>query len=245
MWILCTLFLALFVFEKGLARIPDFIHPCTADNNTCILQSTIDALPEFTKGLPDMGVPTLDPFTIEKLSLPLPGLKASLYNGKMTGFRKLVIDNVESNFKKHKFMMEFHGNLSLKGSYKARGRILVMPIDGEGDLKVKLTNFKMKVTINTAVVPDDEGRKHFHAKGYQYTIEYGQASFNLTNLFKGNPELSNTVLTFINENWRLIADEFGKPIIDFATETVVRSIEKFFLAVPIEELVEGPVPSYD
>ncbi|XP_063538413.1 uncharacterized protein LOC134747720 [Cydia strobilella] len=103
----------------------------------------------------------------------------------------------------------------------------------------------MKVTINTAVVADDNGRKHFHAKGYQYTIDHGQASFNMTNLFKGNPELSNTVLTFINENWRLIADEFGKPITDFATETVVRSIEKFFLAVPIEELVEGPVTLYD
>lgn len=52
----------------------------------------------------------------------------------------------------------------------------------------------------------------------------------------------NTVLAFLNDNWRTVAEEFGKPIVDYAVELAVKTIEKFFLAVPFNELVNVPFP---
>lgn len=52
----------------------------------------------------------------------------------------------------------------------------------------------------------------------------------------------DTVLTFLNENWKTVAEEFGKPIVDYAVDLAIRTIEKFFSAVPYEELVNIPIP---
>lgn len=55
--------------------------------------------------------------------------------------------------------------------------------------------------------------------------------------------LGNTVLSFLNENWRTVSEEFGKPIVDYAVELAIKTIEKFFLAVPYEELINVPIPT--
>ena len=72
----------------------DWIHPCNATTRDCLVKSTQYAIPEFVKGIPNLGVPSLDPFVIEKLSIPLNGLKVTFYQGKVTGFKKCIVDNV-------------------------------------------------------------------------------------------------------------------------------------------------------
>lgn len=45
--------------------------------------------------------------------------------------------------------------------------------------------------IKTKYYKDAEGRDHFGIKSYRYTFDYGdRIYYNITNLFKGNPELS-------------------------------------------------------
>lgn len=52
----------------------------------------------------------------------------------------------------------------------------------------------------------------------------------------------DAVLGFLNDNWKTVAEEFGKPIVDYAVELAITTIEKFFLAVPYNELVNRPLP---
>ncbi|CAK1555375.1 unnamed protein product [Leptosia nina] len=221
----------------------DFIHPCNQTTRECLVKSTQDAIPEFVKGLPHLGVPSLDPFVIEKLSIPLSGLKVTFYQGKVTGFRKCIVDDVISELEKRHFVLQFHCNLTIKGQYDAVGKILLFPINGEGDAKVKLTNLRMKVDINTKYTKDEQGRNHFGLKNYKYTFDYGdRVTFDLQNLFKESKELSATVLSFLNENWKTVAEEFGKPIVDYSVDLAIRTIEKFFVEVPYEELINVPIP---
>ncbi|CAK1585305.1 unnamed protein product [Parnassius mnemosyne] len=223
---------------------PDFIRPCNETSRECLVKSTQDAIPEFVKGMPNLGVPPLDPFTIEKLSIPLSGLKVTFYQGKVTGFRKCIVDNVISELEKRHFVLEFHCNLTIKGAYDAVGKILLFPINGEGDAKIKLTNLRMKVDINTKYIKDNKGVNYFGLRNYKYSFDYGdRVTFDLQNLFKESKQLSDTVLAFLNENWRTVSEEFGKPIVDYAVELAIRTIEKFFLAVPYEELINVPIPS--
>lgn len=53
-----------------------------------------------------------------------------------------------------------------------------------------------------------------------------------------------TVLQFMNDNWKQVAEEFGKPIVDYAVELAIRTIEKFFIVVPYEELINVPIPKF-
>lgn len=224
---------------------PDFIHPCNNTEPACLIQATKDAIPEFSKGLPHLGVPSLDPFIIEELPIQLPGIKVTFYGGKATGLRKCEVLNVEAYLEKNMFQLEVRCNITIKGKYTAVGRLLLFPINGEGDSKIKIVNSVIKLDIKTKYFKDADNRDHFGIKSYKYTFDYGERIFyTITNLFKGNPELSNTVLQFLNENWRVVTEEFGKPVVDYAINVTVHTAKKFFDAVPYDELLNVPIPKY-
>lgn len=73
----------------------DYIHPCNDTSRACLIKATQDAIPEFVKGIPEFDMPPLDPFYIEKLSIPLTGVSFTFYNGKVTGFKKCIVDDIE------------------------------------------------------------------------------------------------------------------------------------------------------
>lgn len=75
--------------------IAEFIHPCNNTETSCLIQATQEAIPEFAKGLPNLGVPSLDPFIIDELPIQLPGVKVTFLDGKVTGLRKCQVLNVE------------------------------------------------------------------------------------------------------------------------------------------------------
>ncbi|XP_041980089.1 circadian clock-controlled protein daywake-like [Aricia agestis] len=223
---------------------PDYIHPCDTVDPKCLTKATNDAIPDFVQGIPELGLEVLDPFVTEKLSIPLQGLTVTFHQGAVSGFRTCIADNVVSILEKRKFIFEFHCNITVKGRYEAKGKLLLFPIDGAGDAKIELTNLRMKLDINTKYIKDNKGQVFFGIRNYKYNFEYGdKVTFDLQNLFKESKELSNTVLTFLNENWKTVAEEFGKPIMDYAVELALKTIIKFFHAVPISELVIVPLPN--
>ncbi|XP_047025406.1 circadian clock-controlled protein daywake-like [Helicoverpa zea] len=224
---------------------PDFIHPCNNTEPACLIKATQDAIPQFSKGLPHLGVPPLDPFVIDELPIQLPGIKVTFYDGKATGLRKCQVLNVEAYLEKNIFNLDVRCNITIKGKYTAVGRLLLFPINGEGDSKIKILNSIIKLNINTKYFKDADGRDHFGIKNYKYTFDYGERIiYTINNLFKGNPELSNTVLQFLNENWRIVTEEFGQPVVDYAINVTVSTAKKFFDAVPYDELLYVPIPKY-
>lgn len=245
---ICSVFISFAIFScsKVDAKLaPDYIIPCNDTSSECLIKSTQIAVPEFVKGIPALGVPVLDPFVIEKLSIPLSGLTFTFYDGKVSGFKKCIVDDVVSHLEKRKFTLAFHCNLTIKGTYDAKGKILLFTIDGAGDAKIKITNLRMKIDINTKYIKDKDNGNHFAIKNYKYTFDYGdRVSFDIKNLFKGSQALSDAVLQFLNENWKTVAEEFGKPIVDYAVELAMRTVEKFFLVVPYEELINVPIPHF-
>lgn len=224
---------------------PDFIHPCNNTESACLIQSTQDAIPEFSKGIPLLGVPPLDPFVIDELPIQLPGVKVTFLDGKVTGLRKCQVLNVAAYLERNIFILEIRCNITIKGKYTAVGRLLLFPINGEGDSKIKIVNSVIKLNIKTKYFKDTEGRDHFGIRNYRYTFDYGdRVHYTINNLFKGNPELSNTVLQFLNENWRVVTEEFGQPVVDYAMNVTIETAKKFFTAVPYDELLKVPIPKY-
>ncbi|CAH0399753.1 unnamed protein product [Chilo suppressalis] len=224
---------------------PDFIHPCNTTEPACLIKATRDAIPEFAKGIPSLGVPSLDPFVIDELPIQLPGIKVTFREGKASGLRKCEVLNVEAFLEKNIFNLQVKCNITIKGKYTAVGRLLLFPINGEGESKIKIINSIIGLNIKTKYYKDSEGRDHFGIKSFKHTFDYGERIiYTITNLFKGNPELSNTVLQFLNENWRVVTEEFGQPVVDYALNVTISTAKQFFDAVPIDELLYVPIPSY-
>jgi len=222
----------------SLARIaPSFITVCPGLKNDCLKKSIQESIPLFAKGIPELGVKTIDPLKEdENVSLELPGgFQVQLDNGTMTGLRKCVVNDV--SYQNDEVDLTLRCNSTIRGKYKANGRILIVSINGDGDAKIKAQNVIIGAKIKFHDVVRD-GVTYYEIKDYKVKQEFGdKVSFVLTNLFKGSPELSEVVLQFLNSNWKQIVDEFGGPILDRLVKNVFKNVKTFFHNVPKDELI--------
>ncbi|CAH2238702.1 protein takeout-like [Pararge aegeria] len=221
--------------ESSSKSAPDYIKPCPGLKSECLKKNIQETIPHFVKGIPSLGINSTDPLFGDPVHLDLAGgLKIEFNDGVIKGFRKCVVEHVK--YEGLEAQLNLRCSLSLKGKYKATGRVLIFAINGEGDARIKTPNvaFSCKITFEDVT---RDGVIYREIKDYKASYSYDdKVNFQFTNLFKGNPELSDTVLTFINENWKQVLDEFGKPITDTIVSMVFNIIKKFFHSIPRDEL---------
>ncbi|XP_026733886.1 circadian clock-controlled protein-like [Trichoplusia ni] len=235
MIVLYSIVSALFIHGSSAKVAPSYIKTCPGLKSDCLKKTIEDTLPHFAKGIPELGIAPIDPLAEDHVKLILPGgFKVELHNGTMTGLRKCDIESV--SYANNEANMLMHCNLTIKGVYKASGRILIVSINGDGDAKIKIKKLKLVAKIKFQDKERD-GVIYHEAKDLKIEHEYGdKVIFSLTNLFQGNPELSEAVLQFLNQNWKQIAEEFGQPLVDRLVSIVSKIITKFFTVVPKDEL---------
>lgn len=125
--------------------------------------------------------------------------------------------------------------ITINGKYKIDGRVLVLPIKGEGDAHLVLDNMTLNVIYKPKVIVK-KGKEYIQTDKFKLDFDTQQLHMKLENLFNGDKKLSDNMNTFLNENWRDILKEL-KPSISFAIEEIFKSIiNRVFIKVPYEEL---------
>ncbi|KAG6447736.1 hypothetical protein O3G_MSEX005144 [Manduca sexta] len=215
------------------------VEKCHLEDSKCMIPAIQKALPVFLDGLPDLGINVMDVLEMDDIKFDISGLQFSLTEGKLKGLKSSIIDDVKWDLKSKKFEIHYHADCTVKGHYTAAGRILVLPITGDGDMKLKLKNLNIKLYISYEVEKGADGKDHIAPKKLDYDFEVvDNAQFSLTNLFNGNKELSDTMLKFLNENWKQISLEFGKPLMDVAAKSIFKNVITFFAKEAIEDIAE-------
>nr|3E8T_A Chain A, Takeout-like protein 1 [Epiphyas postvittana]3E8W_A Chain A, Takeout-like protein 1 [Epiphyas postvittana]4G0S_A Chain A, Takeout-like protein 1 [Epiphyas postvittana]4G0S_B Chain B, Takeout-like protein 1 [Epiphyas postvittana] len=213
------------------------VEKCNLEDSACMTSAFQQALPTFVAGLPDHGVEVMDVLDLDDFAFDLSGLQFTLKEGKLKGLKGAVIDNVKWDLKKKNIEVDFHLDATVKGHYTAGGRILILPITGDGQMKLKLKNIHIHLVVSYEMEKDAEGVDHVIFKKYTVTFDVkDNAQFGLTNLFNGNKELSDTMLTFLNQNWKQVSEEFGKPVMEAAAKKIFKNIKHFLAKVPIAEI---------
>lgn len=54
--------------------------------------------------------------------------------------------------------------------------------------------------------------------------------------------LGDAVLQVLNQNWRMVVEDFGKPFLDYAVGYSINTMKKLFRVVPYNELIYVPIP---
>lgn len=72
-----------------------FRRPCRDFSPECLRRSLQAILPVFVDGIPELGVPSLDPYKVENLHFDLPGgISLEIKEGYTKGLRKCHVDSV-------------------------------------------------------------------------------------------------------------------------------------------------------
>ncbi|XP_014369570.2 circadian clock-controlled protein daywake [Papilio machaon] len=209
---------------------------CKLEDSSCMIPAFQKVVPIFMAGIPEYGVEVLDVMKLDDVKFELAGLKFGLNDGTVKGLKNSIIDDVKWDVKNKKINVAYHVDCSIKGHYTAAGRVLILPITGDGQMKLKLKNLKIKLILNYDIEKKD-GKELVKPTSFNYEYEVKDgAHFDFTNLFNGNKELSDAMMMFLNENWKEITKEFGGPMLEESAKKVFKSIAGFFSKNPIADI---------
>lgn len=192
------------------------------------------------RGVPDLGIDPLDPFKVDRLALTLPGgINVTILHGVTTGFGKCKV--MSADMRNNNVEVKVRCNVVVTGKYQSSGRLLIFPIDGEGDAVIKCKNLDISVSMKLGAAAARGGREYLQLKSYKSRHQYsGAVTYHMTNLIRNSPEISARVVQFMNSNWRMIAEEFGDPIVQFGVDSIMSNVRRLLSRVPREMLVSAP-----
>ncbi|XP_055850205.1 protein takeout-like [Episyrphus balteatus] len=233
------------VLTIGTHCFPPDIEQCKAGDTECIRLSSVHLIQKFSKvGYPAAGFPVLEPFALNKFDITdgrsgslsfklhfkdvLVGGLSNVNIEKMVGF---TADPKTSKF-------ELYGSfpkLTLRGKYTADGRILILPIQGDGDADITIIKPKLSVKFKPSLKAQGD-KTYLGIDKLKILLEPQSVQIKLTNLFHGDKTLGDNLNTFLNENWSDVWTEL-QPSIHVAISEIVRSVAvNVFAKFPYEDL---------
>ncbi|GBP79261.1 Circadian clock-controlled protein [Eumeta japonica] len=226
-----------FVTNFTTAEFPPFLKPCSASDpqlDACVARAIQAAGPRFAEGLQEFGVAPLDPVRLGTVTVNNPALRLTFTDTVVTGLKGFRLNSVKMNPQKGKVTLDFVANVTLKAHYKMDGQVLILPIRGDGQAKIKITN------LNIIIKYDYETENgHWRVPSYKDTYKMERAQFKFNNLFGGNnKELSNTVHMVMNTNWESVIKDIAPVAFEQIIMACVNEVKKFFSAVPAIDLLQ-------
>ncbi|XP_046979721.1 protein takeout-like [Schistocerca americana] len=237
--------LALGAAAAAPAQLPPELKTCKQTDpqyNDCLKNALQGALPSLSKGIRSLEAQPIDPLTITSLSIseekdkPV-AINLDFSNFQITGISSAIIDSFEMTPGSYDMKIKAHttGPLTLTGKYKIDGKVLVLPIQGEGDCKLIADNIDALLDLK-GVPLEKDGHTHADIKDFKFSFETKKMTFDFSNLFNGDKALGDNMNKFLNENWEEILKEL-KPSIEEAFGLAFKDIaNNVFHKVPYTDV---------
>ncbi|XP_072936194.1 uncharacterized protein [Epargyreus clarus] len=183
----------------------------------CLRDALNIYIPQLTDGLPEYDVPPCEPLLIPTLRIQQTAgpvsITSTFSDVVVRGPSSMRVKDVKVNSKKHQiFVTLYIPELRAKGDYKLMGKLLMLPIDGQGRFTAKYGDIDAIVSITLGRRPRDNAVDALSCENLSVKFHVGYASMDLDDLFEGDDELNNTINKFLNDNWQKLIDELQSPI---------------------------------
>ncbi|XP_061506727.1 circadian clock-controlled protein daywake [Anopheles gambiae] len=215
---------------------------CKTGDEPCVVQAITNTFQKFQGGVPALGLASLDPLRIDEMDIvqgtgPV-NIVLNFKNVDITGFKDVAVKKAKG-FTETPNVMEMNLRLpvaSLVGSYKIKGKVLILPIQGEGISNMTMVNCDFLMKWNGALEKRANGKEYYQMNKIKATFDTTRFYMHLTNLFNGDKALGDNMNQFLNDNWEDILKELKPAIIGAFTKIFRAIITNVFENVPYEEL---------
>jgi hypothetical protein len=209
----------------------------------CIKTELQSAVPQLKNGYSKLRIPPIDPFELPALEIAkgqgAVSIDLSLQKLRIFGLSSVQIETIELDPEKltgyAKFT--FAKPINLVGTYTAKGKVQVLPINGKGPCNVTLIQPVLELINLQGESYEKDGVKYIRIKNAELkATSMSKVILKLDNLFQGNKELSDNLNTFINEEWQLLFQEL-RPAFEEAIVAIIKDIAgKVFQRVPQDDI---------
>ena len=121
------------------------------------------------------------------------------------------------------------------GDYVMDGRILLLPITGQGKSNVTLVDLTTRHELTGEPVVKD-GETYMRIKKYKVKFEPKLVKLYFENLFNGDKRLGDAMNSFMNDNWEIIFQELKGAYEDTFGYVFKEITNKLFTKVPMNRI---------
>lgn len=228
----------------GAVKLPKGFMQCKKNDpglSECIKTSLQSSIPHLVKGIPSLGLYPIDPLRITALGIDQGSGPVSI----KLNFRDLDISNigtvmirelhVEPDGNNITLILDFEKPIVLDGMYDVKGKVIILPITGDGMSKISLENIKAKTNLILKTVVRN-GITYYDIKSFILSLTVTKMRIKLENLFKGDKALGNNMNTFLNENWPDIFKELQASFENALAAAFAGVAQQFFNRVPANQI---------
>ncbi|XP_047538088.1 protein takeout-like [Vanessa atalanta] len=225
------------------AQIPDYIKVCKREQSTineCVKSSIEKLRPNLIAGIPELNVPSLEPFYIPEIlavSGELVPLKASGKDVKVSGAGNFTIKSISVDLDTFTLRGRVRfPRLHLDGRYNLDTQILIVPLRGEGNLVANAVKCDAEILLKSQRTMRD-GKEYVKFTSLNVDLTIKDYRIRLDGLFNGNKALGDATNEAINQN----RDEFLKTTQPYLEKTVAKILldaaNKIVANIPLDELL--------
>lgn len=235
-------FLAALVALCSGIKLPTSYNRCKPGDEPCIIQAITDTFHKFQNGVPALALAPLDPLRVDEMDIvqgqgPV-NIVLNFKNVDITGFKDVIVKKAKG-LTSNPNVIEMNLLLpvaSLIGSYKIKGKVLILPIQGEGTSNMTMENCDFIMKFNGGLEKKADGKKYYQMNKIKATFDTTRFHMQLSNLFNGDKALGDSMNQFLNDNWEDILKELKPAIIGSFTKIFRAIISNVFENVPYDEL---------
>ncbi|BES99279.1 JHBP [Nesidiocoris tenuis] len=162
-------------------------------------------------GLPSFGVLPLDPMHFDSLLIdqstgPV-AVKLEFKNLDVTGIKDLVVSHLEGDWTELHAVAQIPVPVILYGDYSVQGKVLTLPIMGNGKCNLTFHDFKWDPIDIKFHQEAKKGKNYIQIKEIDLNPQASLLEMQFDGLFNGDKLLGDNMNMFLNENWKEIFSE--------------------------------------
>ncbi|XP_011863107.1 PREDICTED: protein takeout [Vollenhovia emeryi] len=238
-----VLFLTVVLSATAL-ELPSIIKPCARSDPKvleCVANSARDTVVSLAKGLKSFKILPLEPLEINNLEIGANdgsvALKQEYQNVKIYGLTKnLQVYDYQINWDKLIFTSRsYNPRVDFTADYKLDGRVLLLPIRGEGKCNISMHDLVSTHDIRFETFEKD-GDTYMRAKKYITKFIPKHVTLNFDNLFNGQRAIGEQLTKFFADNADIIFQEFAGPYAETFGIVFTKITNDIFTRVPMSKI---------
>ncbi|XP_073995471.1 protein takeout-like [Rhodnius prolixus] len=232
----------LLIYMAQAAKLPKNWKKCKRNDpklDDCLRVAVTFAARDLKDGNANLGILPLDPLRIDQLVIdqgqgPV-SVKMVFSNFSISGHRNVEVLSVKNDWK-DVYLKAIVPKMTLRGKYKMDGKVLTLPIRGEGNCSLDAEDFTS--SLHLVLRNNTKNGKHYFAveKFDVLKLDAEKGHVHFDNLFNGDKSLGDAMNRFLNANWREILTEITPALSKSFGLAYMRISNRILSKVPGDEL---------
>jgi hypothetical protein len=186
---------------------PEYIKQCQRSDPqliSCLTGALHHLKPYLAEGIPEIEMPSVEPFIMDSLSLQLTdgpqGYRVTLKHMEIFGASNFTVKKLKLSENNQPFEARIAiPKLDIKAKYSSSGVLLIIPASGSGDFTGQLEGVIADVrgTVSTSEKPTGT---HLHVDTLELLLNIKKVRLHISRVFANNRILTQATNLFLQEN---------------------------------------------